>query len=203
METIAIFGGTFDPIHYGHLKMADAILNDGLADKLVFLPAKIPPHKFGKQITSDKKRLRMICSVLKENMEVCTLELDREDEITSYSYQTMRELREAYPNKKLKFVMGMDSLNTLQFWRRFDEFIEENEFIVFTRPEQNIPSLNQLTTNFHGRQDLAEKMLSSVVYYDFPFSSTDVRDAAGRGADLTDYVPFSVEEMIKEGHLYQ
>ncbi len=204
MERIAIFGGTFDPVHNGHLKMADAIFEQNLADRIFLMPAKIPPHKIGEKITSDSIRMKMLCTVLKEKMEVCRCELDRDNGVTSYSYQTMRDLREVYPNDKLIFVMGMDSLNTLQFWRKFDEFIEENEFIVFTRPGQQIPRIQELTENFHGRQDLAQKMLESIVNIDnYPLSSTIVREEASRGADISDMVPPSVAEIIKENNLYR
>lgn len=202
METVAIFGGTFDPIHYGHLSMADAILRDDLADTVLFLPAKIPPHKLGKKIAPDKVRLRMLLAVLKENMEICTCELEREKGITSYSYQTVRELRAISPEKQFKFVMGMDSLNTLQFWREFDAFIEETEFIVFTRPGQEIPTIERLTENFNGRQDLAQKMLDAIIIHNFPFSSTEVREASERGADLSDYVPVAVVEIIDDCNIY-
>ncbi len=200
---VAVLGGTFDPIHLGHLGIAQEIIAKGIVDKVLLLPASTPPHKLGKLITSSRLRVEMIESTLSSDMELCRYEIDN-GQHTSYSEQTMKALKCLYPNYELLFFMGMDSLNTLHLWRNFISFIEDNDFIVYTRQGDAVLSLNELTSHFSGRQDLAEKMLSKVVFLpDFPISSTQVRKAVQQNLPLADLVPTSVSGIISRENLYQ
>ncbi len=201
MERIAIFGGTFDPIHNGHIKMAETIITRDLADRVFFLPAKTPPHKLDKQITSEAIRLQMLETVVNEQIQICHHEIDKPD-TTSYSYQTMRELKALYPDKKLLFVIGMDSLRTIHFWREFTKFIQENEFIIFTRPGQNVPTVDELNENIQNIE-LCKKLLHSLVELNQPISSTQVRNAVKNGEPLQGLIPQSVLKIIEAEQLYK
>lgn len=200
MKRIAIFGGTFDPVHNGHVKMAETIIARNLADKVFFLPAKTPPHKLDKKITSEAIRLRMLEAVAGERIQICRHEIDK-PEATSYSYKTMRELKALYPDKKLLFVIGMDSLRTIHFWREFTKFIQENEFIIFTRPGQKMPTIEELNENIQNIA-LCEKLLNALVELNQPISSTQVREAVQNGASLEGLIPQPVQEIIKSEQLY-
>ena len=200
MERIAIFGGTFDPVHNGHIKMADTIISRNLADRVFFLPAKTPPHKLDKKITSEAIRLRMLETVVNERIQICRHEIDKPD-ATSYSYKTMRELKALHPDKKLLFVIGMDSLRTIHFWREFSKFIQENDFIIFTRPGQKVPTIGELNENIQNIA-LCKKLLNSLVELNQPISSTQVREAVKNEKKVEESIPNSVLELIKIENLY-
>lgn len=200
MERIAIFGGTFDPVHNGHVKMAETIISRNLADRLFFLPAKTPPHKLDKKITSEAIRLRMLQTVVNERIQICRHEINKPD-ATSYSYKTMRELKALYPDKKLLFVIGMDSLRTIHLWREFIKFIQENSFIIFTRPGQKVPTIEELNENIQNIE-LCKKLLNSLVELNQPISSTQVREAVKNGIPLDGLIPKSVQEIITSEQLY-
>ncbi len=199
---VAVLGGTFDPIHLGHLGIAQEITAKGIVDKVLFLPASTPPHKLDKQISPSEIRVEMIESTLSSDMELCRYEIDN-GQRTSYSEQTMQVLKTLYPDYDLFFFMGMDSLNTLHLWRNFTAFIEDNDFIVYTRQGDQVLSLAELTNHFSGRHDLAEKMLSKVVFLpDFPISSTQVRIAVQKKQSFSHLVSQTVEQIITREKLY-
>ncbi len=200
---IAVFGGTFDPVHNGHIGMAKEVLQQGLVDKVWFMPARIPPHKLDKQVTPTKIRVEMLMACLPENCEICRHEIEKDSFLeTSYSYATMRELKELYDHD-FYFLFGMDSLNTLHFWREFIKFIDENKFIIYSRPGQKIPSAEELNENIKSPR-LVDKLLSSIVeLQDFPVSSTEVRKAVEQTKPIDGFVPEAVEKIIRQNQLYQ
>jgi nicotinate-nucleotide adenylyltransferase len=200
---IAILGGTFDPIHNGHIGIAHQIIKKKLVDQVIYLPAAIPPHKQGKKITNSVLRLKMIQSVLDDQTTVSDFEIQQTTRI-SYSEQTMNQLREIYSDSILYFFMGMDSLRSLHHWRNFITFIENNQFIVYTRKHEVRPTLQQLTENFNQRQDLAQKMLLSITELpNFDISSTQIREAIRMEQSIDNLVPQSVQALIIENQLYK
>ena len=199
---VAILGGTFDPIHNGHIGIAHNIIKKGLVDSVIYLPAAIPPHKRNNQITNANLRLEMIQAVLDQTTTVSSHEISNPDRV-SYSEQTMQELRKIYPNSELYFFMGMDSLLSLHKWRNFIPFIENNQFIVYTRSGDQLPELTTLAQNFDHRTDLAKKMLESITELpNFDISSTQIRNAVAQVKPIENLVPAKVLEIIKKHNLY-
>ena len=200
---VAILGGTFDPIHNGHIGIAENIIKKGLVDEVIYLPAAIPPHKRKQQITDASLRLEMIQAVVNQKTTVSDYEIKKSDRV-SYSEQTMNELREIYPDSELFFFMGMDSLLSLHKWRNFIPFIENNQFIVYTRSGDKWPTKAALASNFMGRNDLAEKMLQSITQLpNFDISSSQIREAVSQSKPINTLVPTKVSEIITKHKLYQ
>jgi len=200
---VAILGGTFDPIHNGHIGIAHNIIKQGLVDSVIYLPASTPPHKRNQQITNANLRLKMVKSVVDEKTAVSDFEISHPERI-SYSEQTMNELRSIYPDDQLYFFMGMDSLCSLHHWRNFIQFIENNQFIVYTRIGDEIPSHALLTSNFNNRPDLADKMLKSITTLpNFDISSSQIRQAVSQREPIDQLVPPSVRKIIENNNLYQ
>lgn len=132
MHYTAIFGGTFNPLHIGHYKMLEALQNDDSIDKIFLMPDKIPPHKACPFLAADEDRITM-CNIAADDFgkaEVCLIEFERDGK--SYSYDTVRLLKEKYDDN-FAFVCGADMLLYFEKWYRYEELAKELPFIVFRR----------------------------------------------------------------------
>ena len=129
---IGIFGGTFNPIHNGHISLAEQLLGKGILDKVLFMVSARPPHKNEPQV-SKEERLEMVRLALsdKENMEPCDLEFKREG--NSYTVDTMAEIRTLYKDDTVFFVLGADSFIQLPDWKEPERLFKEVSFIVSDR----------------------------------------------------------------------
>lgn len=141
-----ILGGTFDPIHYGHLVLAEKAREAFQLDKVIVVPAAIPPHKIGEVATEAQHRLKMVELAIQESpwFEVSTVELDREG--LSYSIDTIRELKKSFGDEAA-LIMGFDSLLELYTWKNYRSILDETNIITAFRPgypiltdDQNWPS---------------------------------------------------------------
>lgn len=130
-ERIGIMGGTFDPVHYGHIGMAKAAVNAGKLDRVLMLPTGNPPHKKG--ITPAEQRWQMLCAaVAKEPMlEPCRMEIDRGGVI--YTVDTLSELHRIYPEAELFYIIGEDTLMELKNWRCYETVLKLCTFLVCPR----------------------------------------------------------------------
>lgn len=135
---IAIFGGSFDPIHKGHISIAKETINELKLDKIFFVPAFISPFK-NKSVRSSEDRLNMIKLVLEEKMEVSDFELKRKS--TSYTFETVKYFKQKYPNDELFLIIGSDNLPKLNKWKNID-FIEQNIQIVVAKRSKNFNKIN-------------------------------------------------------------
>jgi nicotinate-nucleotide adenylyltransferase len=134
MSLFGIIGGTFDPIHYGHLVLAEKAREAFDLEKVIFVPAAIPPHKIGEVATAAVNRLRMVELAIASNpyFEVSRAELDREG--PSYSIDTIRELKYQGYGDEAAFIMGFDSLLELHSWKNYRELLTETKIITAFRP---------------------------------------------------------------------
>jgi nicotinate-nucleotide adenylyltransferase len=134
MSLFGIIGGTFDPIHYGHLVLAEKAREAFGLEKVVFVPAAIPPHKIGEVATAAINRLKMVELAIANNpyFEVSRAELDREG--PSYSIDTVRELKRQGYGDEAAFIMGVDTLLELNSWKNYRELLSETKIITAFRP---------------------------------------------------------------------
>ncbi len=228
-RSVAVFGGSFDPIHNGHLMMAEYILARGLADEILFIPSAIPPHKAGMTVATPEQRLEMVrlATAYNERFSYSDMELRREGK--SYSFDTMTLLQKLYPDYKLSFIIGMDSLAQLHSWYRATELVQKVDFIIYPRPNVNPPAYIDLCASFGNRNAL--RLLNAVLpyhdsvvtyepsekegepdkrvvtEYDLPssqLSSTEIRKALADGNTLLlqEALPESVLNYITENNLY-
>lgn len=199
----AVFGGTFDPIHTGHIKLAEEVLAQDLADEVMFVPAAKPPHKLDKPISPANHRLEMVKLVLEEypNFSVSDYEIVNQRK-TSYTVNTLRALQAAFPERRFRLMMGMDNFLDLNSWHKFQEIISNYELIVFTRPETRKISMAQITEKFGNR--FASKLENSIIdTVAVDLSATEIRKRVARGEDLDGLVLPTVAEYINENELYK
>jgi nicotinate-nucleotide adenylyltransferase len=132
---VGVLGGTFNPIHLGHLRVAEEARQALALDRVVFVPSRIPPHKAAAEVAPPEVRLAMVRRAVETNplFEVSELEFDREG--PSYSVVTLRELRRTLaPADRLWFLMGEDAFRDIHTWHRFPELFEQADIAVLRRP---------------------------------------------------------------------
>ncbi len=216
-QRIAVYGGTFDPVHNGHLKVAEAIVSAFGMDRMLFVPAYVPPHKRGQEITSPFHRMAMLALATagRERMFVSAIEL--EAPARPYTIETLQTLRNEWPESQLFFLMGADSFKDVVIWREYERILSEYNVIVATRtgyldgrqPAEHLDrDLQQRVVDLRRQQlpraaDLTSEHIYLTDYVNVDVSATDVRDAAERGAKIDHLVPPSAAEYIAKYGLYQ
>ncbi len=191
-KRVGIIGGTFDPVHIGHLVAADQVLFYNQLDQVWFMPAYKPPHKLEQPISAYHHRVAMLelAAELDSRYYVCTIESERED--PSYTYDTMIRLQQLYPDTEFSFVIGADIFSTLTKWYRINELVELVQFIGLDR-----------INGAKLRSD--EPLLQRIKMVPMPqleISSSLIREYVRDGRGLDYLVPKSVEKYIKEHQLY-
>ena len=194
---VAIFGGTFDPVHRGHLAVARAAQRAYKLGRIYFVPADLPPHKQRLPITPFHHRYAMLALALQgEKSFIPSLIESREDVLSSgkprpnYTIDTVRRFRKLLPKgDRLFFLIGIDAFVDLPTWYKPDELAKEVEFIVVSRPGFAPPAIEQKRVRW----------LSGVVE---PVSSTRLRAALASGRATKGLLDEPVVEYIRKEHLY-
>jgi nicotinate-nucleotide adenylyltransferase len=195
---LGILGGTFDPVHRGHLALAGAARDELDLDRVLFVPAGQPWRKADRRITSAEYRLAMLRLVLEEDetFEIATLELEREG--PSYAADTLEALRRARPNDELFFVLGEDALLDLPNWARPGRILELAVLAVARRAGEERKAVEEAMRRLPGLLDRAVWLKMSLV----DVSGTEIRDRVRRGLPIGDLMPRVVEAYILEHRLY-
>ena len=199
---LAVFGGSFDPIHNGHLFIAGEIIRRGLVDEVLFVPANTPPHKPVRYVSPAAMRLAMLQEVLEPYAEfsVSDIEVQR-TEAPSYTFETMHMLAGIFPDHELSFLMGMDSLRELHQWHRAVELVSRFDLLIFPRPEVREPAFAELSGHFGPRR--ARALVNAILDMpSIPISATRIRAAVAAGQNLAGLVPDSVRTFIERQELY-
>ena len=202
MERLAIMGGTFDPIHMGHLRMAYAVQRQLDFDRVVFLPAYIPPHK---QTRSDfaswQDRLAMVELAIQnyDNFVVSSLEFDRGG--ISYTYDTVNFMQELWPDAEIYLIIGEDSLTQLYTWYRVPDLLRLVHFVAAERPGYEGEVGVARLTKAYGSW-VAGKIIHAEVQ-ETAISSTEIRQRLREGKPVRGMTPLPVEQYIYERGLYR
>ncbi len=194
---IAMLGGTFDPIHYGHIQLGQRFADLLELDKVLVIPTRTPPHKKS-AVTDGAHRLEM-CRLASEYagevFEASDIELQRDG--LSYSYYTLASLHELYPDCELYMLIGADMFVTLDTWYRSDGLRELATFCTVPRADISEEELWKKAEQLEGwKTVISNEPLIQV-------SSTQLREAAAKGEPLSGFVPPAVEDYIKKNGLYQ
>ena len=199
---IGIMGGTFDPIHNGHLMLGEYAYHNFELDEIWFMPNGNPPHKMNPAIVKDTMdRIRMTELAIEKYpyFRICTYETDHRE--PSYSYQTMEHFHMIYPQHKFYFIVGADSLYSLEKWRCPDRFLKATTVLAALRDdidtvEEISAQIQHLICKYQADIHLLRTPL-------MPVSSHEIRDAIKSGEMEHLPVPEKVLHYIKEQHLYQ
>jgi len=192
-------GGTFDPIHLGHLAMAESVREIFSLDEILFIPSARPPHKVEKNITPEVHRLMMtyLATQSNEKFQVSPVEILREG--LSYTLDTMNELEKKFgSDTELFFIIGADSMADLPKWHKAKELVSKVHFIATTRPGTEV-DLEGLK-NYFGD---SAKNIYQVATAGLEISSTDIRERVRTGKSIKYLVPEVVEEYILKENLYK
>lgn len=200
MSMFGIIGGTFDPIHFGHLILAQKACEAYELSKVVFVPAAIPPHKIGEVATSAQNRLRMVELAIANNpaFEVSRVEIDRAG--PSYSIDTVRELKKQGYGDQAAFIMGFDSLLELYSWKNYREFLDETKVITAFRP--GYPILK----NAAEWPEYLRAYLHQILVLEAPLldiSATWLRVEMMYNRSIRYLVPDAVNQYIQDHRLYR
>lgn len=196
---LGIFGGTFDPVHVGHLAAAERVREDARLDAVVFMPAGVPVFKLGQKVSSGEDRLQMCRLATAGNpcFDVSDLEVRRAG--NTYTYETLRVLRKQYPaNVQLFFIAGADAIITLGKWRNASELTRLAHFIAMTRPGYSLEEAERAVYVDGKRLD--------VDFIEVPglnISSSYVRARVAEGKTIRYIVPDAVREYIEAYGLYR
>lgn len=199
---LGLFGGTFDPIHYGHLILAEQCREQVGLDRVWFVPAGDPPHKRGRVLTPAKRRVEMIEMAIAghEHFALSTLEIDRAG--LSFTVETLEQFREEDPDRELFFLIGSDSLADLPTWREPNRIAELATLVVVTRPEVPPADWDALIPLL-GEGKIAEIKDHVVEMPLIGISSSDLRRRVRKGRSIRYLLPRAVECSIEEHGLYR
>lgn len=197
---VGLLGGTFDPIHVGHLMMAEAVRSEYGLEKVIFIPAAVPPHKLNRHIAPAEDRYQMVLLATKSNpyFEVSDIELKRPG--PSYSIDTVHAFLEEYgEDTDFFFIIGADVIPDMGTWNRIEKLLEICEFVAAQRPGCK-PDSEELRARFG---ELVAKHIHTLETPEFEVSSTDIRERLRKGHSIRYIVPPEVEEYIYQKGLYR
>ncbi len=196
---LGIMGGTFDPIHWGHLVTAEAARHQFLLDQVLFVPAGQPPHKQGRRMSSAEDRYLMTFLAIANNpvFHISRMEIDRPGQ--SYTYDTIARLRESYDLTELYFITGADAMREVLTWHRAEELLTMCHFVAASRPGFTLEDYMQQEALQRFRQ---KGNIHLIEVPAMAISSTDLRRRVLLGEPIRYLVPEAVENYIYKNRLY-
>ncbi|MDT8317739.1 MAG: nicotinate-nucleotide adenylyltransferase [bacterium] len=216
---IGILGGTFNPVHSGHLRIAEEAREAISLDKIIFIPCYIPPHKDEEGMASADARMHMLELAVRDNpfFETSDMELKRGGK--SYSIETLTRLRDDYgESAQLLFIIGMDSYREIGIWKNYAELFYIADFAVVRRPlasdeKKELSPVKLLPVDirdefcYDPHKRIAAHRSGRLTYFlettMLDISSTRLRDCLARGRSVKYLMPAEVEEFIKEKVIYK
>lgn len=190
---IAIYGGSFNPMHIGHEKIVDYVLNNLNMDKIIIIPVGIPSHRENNLEQSDT-RLKICKEIFKGNKKIEVSDIEIKSEGKSYTYDTLLKLMVLYgENNEFFEIIGEDSLKSLKTWKNYEELLKICKFIVFRRKDdKNI----QIDEEFLNNKNI---IILENEYYNI--SSTEIRNMVKNNEDISAFVNKKVKKLIEKEYL--
>lgn len=216
-QKLGILGGTFNPVHFGHLAAAEEVLDRLKLEKVIFIPSFLPPHKVDEDIPSAVQRQEMVRLAIKGNTHFTVSDMEIRRGGRSYTIDTIEALRQSHPGTELYFLTGLDSFLDIRTWKEWDRLMTLCSFVVLSRDGYRFRDVAQL-----GFPDIPERELSALdarekdqvvitagnsrVYFErvpfYDISSTDIRARVREGRSIKYHLPDAVEHYIIENKLY-
>jgi len=216
-ERIGVYGGTFDPLHVGHLRVAEALVDRFNFDRLLFVPANVPPHKRDQEISASYHRYAMIALATADAPRLLVSPIELEAPSRPYTIETLGRLQGVYSDAALYFVMGADSFAEVTLWREHARLLQQYGIIVAMRPgfakEPDVtghlaPELRARVIDLRGGKSPGERELATprIFLTDFvneDVSATQIRERIARGERIAELVPPAVAAYVAKYDLYQ
>jgi nicotinate-nucleotide adenylyltransferase len=210
---LGILGGTFDPIHFGHLRIAEEICEEMDLEKVLLIPGGFPPHKHEKSITPFHDRLAMTRIAAQDSSLLEVLDLEGRRNGPSYSIETLREIHRLYKdNVDIFFIIGMDAFLEINTWKEYKNLFKESNFVVLKRPgfsfEELEPFIISMEVGFKRMSDsntFATPSGNLLIYKEatlMDISSTRIREMVAAGRSIRFLLPEAVRVYIIEKSLY-
>lgn len=209
-EPLAILGGTFDPVHYGHLRCADEARRSLGLERLYLLPSGTPPHR-DRPIASTAQRLEMLRLARGEfpRLQVDARETRRRG--PSYMVDTLQELHREFPHRPLILLIGQDAFNQLNSWHQWEKLFTYAHIVILTRPGVKAEYQQNLAEQFRQRltddvQKLRDSNAGAVLVLEttpVDVSATRIKDTISRGNAPGAMLPAAVCDYIQQNHLYR
>lgn len=199
MRKIGLFGGTFDPIHYGHLVLAECAFYECGLDRVIFIPAARPPHKKGEAVLESDYRFQMVSLAIEDNpyFEISPLEQYRPG--YSYTIDTVHSFMSRYPEAELYFITGWDALLEIGTWKDAMELVRLCRFVTAARPGY------EMVKDDERLRGLPEVFWANLLVIEVPgvdISSTKLRERFASGKPVRYLLPPVVEEYIRKHKFY-
>lgn len=197
---IGIMGGTFDPVHIAHLRLAECAYEQFQLDEVLFMPSGEPPHKKDKLVLEDNHRANMVKLAIGDNPHFTFSDIEIKRDGFSYTSDTLIWLCEKNPNAEYYFIVGADSLNYMEKWHNPQDIFDHAVILAANReqlPEEQIDrQIAFLHKQFGGK-------ILKLTLPNLQVSSHMLRELAAEGKSIRYYVPESVRQYIEENNLYQ
>lgn len=206
---IALFGGSFDPIHNGHMSFAEEALKLESVTEIYFIPAFVSPFKEGEEAVSAETRLEMTSLAVEkyENFKVLDLEIRRGGK--SYTIDTIHEIINFFPEEEISLMIGQDAFTSIHKWYKAEQLLKMVDLIVMLRPKSDLPlsmdsesgfcydgNSNVITSSYNHDVHLITENLTDI-------SSTSIRELVSDGKSVDELVPKEVNKYIEKHKLYK
>lgn len=209
-KLLAILGGTFDPVHIGHVQIAKQLLRRLPCDEIRFVPCKQPVLKASSSATVEQ-RLTMLKLALQDHPELVIDERELHRDGPSYMIDTLRSLRDEFPDTPLALILGMDAFLELPRWHQWQSLLELSHLTVINRKDAQLPDSEPLASLIKQHQlnnltQLPKSLAGHISFVELPLidiSSTQLRKQLSNGQDCSQYLDPSIVKYIKSEHLYR
>ena len=215
-KRVGLFGGTFNPVHLGHLRAAEIVQEKFRLDEVLFIPSYIPPHKDTSDVVSPSHRLKMVELTLRSSSHFVPSSIEIDAKGKSYSIITLNRIKKLYPEALIFFILGIDAFLEIDTWKDYEHVLKRCFFVVISRPGYNLYEAKKKLKGkylkkmheFSRSEALTDKLLSTFIIFFLPIdavnvASTDIRDRIRRSDSIEAKVYVEVEAYIKENKLYQ
>lgn len=194
---IGLYGGAFNPVHNGHLALAEHFKNALELERLIFIPTHVPPHKSGDWLVSGEHRINMLSLAL-SGLEYCSVsDIEFRREGKSYTYDTVCELKKIYPDDEFFLIVGADQYFDFQKWYRADDILRQVTVCSAARENNQYRQMLEYKSKHDNMQNTV------VCNFDVTeISSSKIRNMIITGQSVSEFVPDSVLRYIKENNLY-
>ena len=222
LKKIGIIGGTFDPVHNGHLHLAERAQNIFDLDRVIFIPAFRSPHKLAIKPESCKHRLSMLSLALKNRPSFSMDKIEIKKNVVSYTIETLKDLNSEHPDWSVFLILGADVFQTIDTWKKSTQLLDFCNILVATRPGvdfaisdsiKNKLSLSESAKPNHPSKFRSELMIfenfkkgAQVIFFPIPaldISSKNIRQRIIQKEEIKNLLPLSVDHYIMKHQLYR